>query len=175
MGRNLVLYGAVAIAILGIIAWARPGAPPSIPLPGVASQGPDMRITLSERRLAEQMSAALAGDARYQDPVLDLLPSGRARLAATLPLSFLGQKLSVRPSMDLRLSVVDGKVAAVPEGMALEGIPLPARVVEAPMNEVSRLVEEGLNAAVGQISGATGLKLSSLSTTDGSLILDFGS
>lgn len=174
MGRNLLLYGAVVVAILGLLAWARPGAVPDITRPGGDSAGPDMRITLSERRLAEQMSAALAGDDRYQDPVLDLLPSGRARLAATLPISFLGQQLAVRPSMDLRLAVVDGRVTALPEGMELEGIPLPARVVEAPMNEVSSLVEEQLNAAVGQISGATGLKLSSLTTTDDSLVLDFG-
>jgi uncharacterized protein YpmS len=175
MGRALLVVTLLLLMLFAGLALLRPGSALS---PAASSLAPapedaDVSLSVSERRLAQEMAASLAGNPNLRDPAFELSPPDRARVTVSAHTQLLGQTVQIRPTVQMRFVLSDGRVQVVAEGMEVAGLPIPDWLADIPMREFTEPIERQVNETVQQMEAGSGLKLTSVSATDDSLVLGF--
>jgi uncharacterized protein YpmS len=176
MVRILLILVLMSLMVLLGMAWLRPDAPAG-PLAGsnagATPQDADVSLSVSERRLAQEMAASLANDPYLRDPSFELAPPDSARVTVSASTQFLGQTFQIRPTVQMRFALVDGRVRVVADRMEVGGLPLPERLADIPMREFTEPIERQVNETVRQMEEGSGLELTSVHATENSLVLGF--
>lgn len=190
-----VLSGVVLAAIAGAVGvwWLvrDPGAvsrseiAPTLPpaLLGV----PVVTVTLAESFLNHQLHTALAGNAlgaaessdgglfqfQLEDAALDVRPGQRALFSARLSVAAWNFRLGIRPVSELAFTLREGRVRLVVERVQLARFNVPRALVERVVSQILTTAEAKLDQSLLPFERETGVKLTALESTDGTLILRF--
>lgn len=132
-----------------------------------------VRVMISEQYVNSQMLLGLENDATLQNPVLDVLPPNRARGSATVNLKILGVDFSLRPSAAMHFDALDGRAVFTLDSVELNGINVPTSAVQQDVDRIKKIAEDQINADVQNAVRGTKLKLTAITATDDSLVLDF--
>ena len=177
MIRGILLIVLLIVAVLvGLVAWMSPapkGLPLVSPTPVPGKKPVDVQLSVSERRMAQQMAESLRDNPNVKDPVFKLVPPDSAQVTVTLSTQILGQTLEVRPTVEMQFVVVDGLVQVRARSMDVNGVPVPSWAADVPMRQFTQPIEEQINAAVRQVSSGSQLQLTSIDVTDDLLIMNF--
>lgn len=133
----------------------------------------DVRVLIGERYVNSQMLAALKNDPALQNPTIDVLPPNRARGTATVNLKILGTTLSLRPSVLMHFEAVNGRATMTVDSIDLGGFAVPASAIQNDIDRIQKVAEEQINTDIQNAVRGTNLKLSGISATDDSLVIDF--
>ncbi|HEY6040633.1 MAG TPA: hypothetical protein VIX58_00765 [Anaerolineae bacterium] len=133
----------------------------------------DVRVIVGEKYVNSQMLIALKNDSTLQNPTVDLLPPNRARGTATVNLKILGTTLSLRPSALMHFDAVNGRATMMLDSLDLGGFALPTNAIQSDIERLEKVAEDQINIDIQNAIRGTNLKLSGISATDDSLVIDF--
>ncbi len=133
----------------------------------------DVRVLIGEKYINSQIRAAFKDDPLLQNPTLDILPPNRARGTATVNIGILGATLSLRPDIALSFNLVNGRVVVTVESVELSGFTVPTNAIDPQVQQIKKIAEDLINADLQDAMRGTKLKLTAITATEDSLVLDF--
>ncbi len=144
--------------------------PPLQPLAAQATDNDDMVVTVSERYLNRQLTQNMPQSGQVSNVFLDLHAGQLANVSATVQVNSL---LTLQPNATVQFGVADGRIQITVQKVEVGGFGVPSSFVEPQIAELETNAETKLNQQLAELEKTTGLKLSSLSTTENSLTLHF--
>lgn len=174
----LVLSGCAAGTAAPMPAPAAPPDPVD-ELPGV-----DVRIVVDKEYIASQLDAQIASavtgllpqgqSLNLLDPELNLIPDDGLSLTTTLQLQIFGINISLRPTLFLSLSVIDGDLLVEIESISLGQFALPVALVQPQIEMYQTMIQQQTEIVLKQIEASAGLRLKEIVVTESTLIVDLG-
>lgn len=160
-------------------------APPSPTLVAVdEADGVDLRIEVEEGFVGNALSEQLAEpipvpgqpgvEILLQDTEFDLVAPDLARVTTSLNADVYGIEAALRPTISLKLSVVDGQIQVDVADVSLGRVQFPLTAVEEQLAGVEETVRTQVAGALQQMTDATGLGVVELVVTQDALVLDLG-
>lgn len=174
----------LSLLVLILSACAQP-VPPPVPEEEAPAEetAAAVRITVAETYVDAQLEKQLDQmgplsnqpnvQVELQDPDLDLLPENVADLTATVAVRFYGIFFSLRPTASVSFGVEDDQVAVSVDRIAIGNVGLPLGLVAPQLDAFETNVRQQLAVALQQVREATDLRLTTITTTEESLTLDF--
>lgn len=161
-----------------ISAWAQSNIPESdIPEMPVG----DFRIVLTEAFLIEQIETQVepfidslsAYGFTISDPEINLRAGNRIDVTVTTDVPLGGRVLTVRPTVTVALAAADNAMTIEIEGIAMEGLALPASLLGSQLEDVQVQGEAQINEMLVLVERLGGIELAYIGTTEDTLVLDF--
>jgi hypothetical protein len=176
MIRKLVTGFLFIISLVSLSACSQAAGGRLAPAPqdsGSVSTTYDVRVIIGEKYVNSQMLVALRNDPALQDPTIDMLPPNRARGTATVNLKILGTTLSLRPGVLMHFDVANGRATMTVDSIDLGGLSVPTNAIQNDIERIQKVAEDQINVDIQNAIRGTNLKLSGISATDDSLVIDF--
>lgn len=180
----------LVILVLSLAACA-PAAQPepaasaaATPVPVDEAEGVDLRIEVESAFIANTLAEQLAepidvpGQPGVQilleEPDFALVPGDLLRVTSTINADVYGIEAAMRPTISLRLAVVDGQIDVAVAGVALGDVQFPLDAVQDQLTGAQETLRTQLASALQGVTDATGLQVKGLLVTEEALVLDMG-
>ena len=136
----------------------------------LAQTAPDagLRVTISEEFIAylleTQLADALEGqEMQIENPRLDIRPNQQLALTIATNLPPLGD---VEPTITIDLDITDNHLDMSIVGIALQGLQVPATLVQGQIGPIEQMAEEQANSALADLAESAGIEVVGIRTTE---------
>ena len=177
----VILAGALAFAGACAIPFGIGQAPPTVPptaivvspptqAPSAPSNGNGGTVfTLQESDLNQNIARGL-GSGEISNARIDIHPGERADFTATVNAG----GVSLNPTLSVQFSVQNGRIVIDVLDVNVGGFGVPTNLIEPQIAQLEQTAETELNRQLDQIRANSGLVLQSISTSEDSMMLQFG-
>ena len=127
-----------------------------------------LRVTITEEYIAylleTQLADALEGQAmQIENPRVDIRPNQQLALTIATNLPPLGD---VEPTITISIDIADNQLDMTIEGIALQGLQVPAGLVQGQIDPIEQMAEDQANAALADLAESAGIELVGIRTTE---------
>lgn len=141
----------------------------------------DFRIVLTEAFLVEQLETQImpfiadlsAYGFTISDPEINLRDGNRIDVTVTTDVPLGNRTLTVRPTVTVAISAADNEMSIEIEGIAMEGLALPANLLGSQLETVQAQGQVQINELLTIVERLGGIELAYVGTTEDMLVLDF--
>ncbi len=154
------------------------------PVPVDEATGVDLRIEVDAdfiaAILADQLAAPIdvpgqpGAQILLQETDFALVPADMLRVTTTINADVYGIEAALRPTISLKLAVMDGQIDVSVAGVSLGDVQFPLDAVQDQLVGAQETIRTQIAGALQGVTDATGLTVKSIMMTADALVLDMG-
>jgi len=132
---------------------------------------PEVQIFIDQAYVSKIVNTEIQNEPNFSNAVVDLRPPNLALITLDVRLNSL---ITLRPTVTLAFEASDNKVQIQITEINLGGYSIPLSLIQGPLNDLTQMTQDRINALTVTMQQQSGLELRRVSATDMDLVLDLG-
>jgi hypothetical protein len=132
---------------------------------------PEVQIFIDQAYVGKIVNSEIRNEPNFSNAVVDLQPPNLALITLDVRINPL---ITLRPTVTLTFEASDNKVQIQITEINLGGYSIPLSLIQEPLNNLTQMMQDRINALTDAMQQQTGLELRRVSATDMDLVLDLG-
>jgi hypothetical protein len=132
---------------------------------------PEVQIYVDQAYVSKIINTEIKKDPDFSNAVVDLRPPNLALITLDVKINAF---MTVRPTVTLAFEATNNKVKIQVTKIEMGGFSVPLSLIQGPINSLTQMTQQRINALTEGMQEQTGLELTHVSATDMDLVLNLG-
>lgn len=136
-----------------------------------AIDNPEVQIYVDQAYVSKIVNNEIKKEPDFSNAVVDLRPPNLALITLDVR---VGSFITVRPTVTLAFEASNNQVQIQITRIEMGGFSVPLSLIQGPLNNLTQMTQQRINALTDAMQQQTGLELTRVSATDTDLVLNLG-